>query len=250
MQPPPRSYPHAPFAFRNHQGQAEGQVVSSLTALASISLSSPMAASCGASAIASPAARTCSRSGRIPPSHSAMRGTNEARKLLAAGTDPSQKRKQEKRDAALANAKTFGAIADEVLSNKEASEASSSKMDKNRWLLKDLAPPLANRPITEITAADILHLLKHIENSGRRETARRLRGAIGSVFRYVIVTLRTTNDPTLALQSALLASKVNHHAAITDEKEFGGLARNRRLRRLAQLEGCPPVHRANIRASW
>jgi Arm domain-containing DNA-binding protein/integrase-like protein len=121
-----------------------------------------------------------------------------ARKLLAAGANPSEKRKQEKRDAAIQNANTFGAIADEVLSNKEANEAAASTMDKNRWLLTDLAAPLTDRPITEITAAEILQLLKHIEKSGRRESARRLRGAIGSVFRYAIVTLRATNDPTLA----------------------------------------------------
>jgi integrase len=149
-----------------------------------------------------------------------------ARKLLAAGVDPSEKRKQDKREAAIQNANTFGAVADEVLANKEANEASGSTMDKNRWLLKDLAAPLSDRPIAEITAAEILQLLKRIEKSGRRETARRLRGAIGSVFRYAIVTLRATSDPTLALQGALLAPKVNHRAAITDEKALGGLLRS------------------------
>lgn len=151
---------------------------------------------------------------------------DEARKLLAAGTNPSEKRKLEKREAAIQNANTFGAVADEVLSNKEANEASSSTFDKNRWLLKDLAAPLCDRPIAEITAAEILQLLKHIEKSGRRETARRLRGAIGSVFRYAIVTLRAASDPTLALHGALLAPKVNHRAAITDVKALGGLLRS------------------------
>jgi integrase len=151
---------------------------------------------------------------------------DEARKLLAAGTDPSDRRKQEKREAAIQNANTFGAVADEVLSNKETNEASSSTMDKNRWLLKELAAPLCGRPIAEITAAEILDLLKRVEKSGRRETARRLRGAIGSVFRYAIVTLRATSDPTLALHGALLAPKVNHRAAITDERAFGGLLRS------------------------
>jgi integrase len=162
-----------------------------------------------------------------------------ARKLLAAGTDPSAKRKQDKREAGIAAANTFGAIADEVLSNKEANEAAGSTMDKNRWLLKDLAAPLSDRPIAEITAAEILQLLKHIEKSGRRETARRLRGAIGSVFRYAIVTLRAANDPTLALQGALLAPKVNHRPAITDEKMFGGL-----LRAIDGYDGWPSLKAA------
>ena len=162
-----------------------------------------------------------------------------ARKLLASGADPSAKRKQERREAGVATANTFGAIADEVLSNKEANEASGSTLDKNRWLLKDLAAPLSDRPIAEITAAELLQLLKRIEKSGRRETARRLRGAIGSVFRYAIVTLRANSDPTLALQGALLAPKVNHRAAITDEKEFGGL-----LRSIDGYDGWPTLRAA------
>ena len=56
-------------------------------------------------------------------------------------------------------------------------------MSKNRWLLLELAAPLARRPINEIIPAEILVILKRIEKTGRRETARRLRGAIGTVFR-------------------------------------------------------------------
>jgi integrase len=96
-------------------------------------------------------------------------------------------------------------------------------MSKNRWMLEDLASPLANRPIAEIVAAEILIILKRIEKSGRRETARRLRGVVGSVFRHAIVTLRATTDPTLALRGALLRVRVTHRAAITDEKQLGTL---------------------------
>lgn len=112
-----------------------------------------------------------------------------------------------------------------MLANKEANEAASSTLSKNRWLLENLAAPLSSRPIAEITAAEILDLFKRIETSGRRETARRLRGLIGSVFRYAIVTLRATGDPTLAIHGALLAPKVQHRAAITDEKKIGELMR-------------------------
>ena len=161
---------------------------------------------------------------------------DEARRLLVAGIDPSAKRKQEKAAGAIVTANTFGAIADEVLANKEANEAASSTLSKNRWLLKDLAAPLANRPISEITAAEILQLLKRIETSGRRETARRLRGLIGSVFRYAIVTLRATSDPTIATHGALLTPKVQHRAAIVDEKHLGGL-----MRAIDDYDGWPTV---------
>jgi hypothetical protein len=68
----------------------------------------------------------------------------------------------------------------------------------------------------------VLDLLKRVEKSGRRETARRLRATMSMIFRLAIATLRATNDPTTALK-ALLQPKVQHRAAILDEKEFGGL---------------------------
>ena len=48
---------------------------------------------------------------------------------------------------------------------------------------------------------------------------------IGSVFRYAMVTLRATSDPTVVTQGALLAPKVQHRAAIVDDEQLGGLVR-------------------------
>lgn len=166
----------------------------------------------------------------------ARRKRDEAKKLLIEGTDPSTKKKLDDLAASAAAATTFGAIAREVLENKQANDAAGATMDKNRWLLEQLAAPLGNRPIAEITAAEILQLLKQIEKSGRRETARRLRGAIGSVFRYAMVTLRAIQDPTVAIHGALLAPKVEHRAAIVNEKRFGAL-----LRAIDEFDGWPSL---------
>lgn len=162
-----------------------------------------------------------------------------ARKLLEAGINPAEQRKRDKEARAVSDENTFGKVVAEVIANKEANEAASSTLSKNRWLLENLAAPLASRPIADITAAEILQLLKRIETSGRRETARRLRGLIGSVFRYAIVTLRATSDPTLAIHGALLAPKVQHRAAITDERKLGGL-----MRAIDGYDGWPTVRAA------
>jgi integrase len=161
---------------------------------------------------------------------------DSARSLLEAGIDPSAERKQIKAAELVAAANTFGAVAAEVLANKEANEAASATLSKNRWLLENLAAPLAARPIAEITAAEILEILRRIEKSGRRESARRLRGVIGSVFRYAIVTLRAKSDPTVAIHGALLPPKVRHRAAIIDEKALGGL-----MRAIDAYDGWPTV---------
>lgn len=148
---------------------------------------------------------------------------DEARKLVAAGVDPSQKRKEDRQSAHIAATNTFGIIALEYIEKCEAEGIAEQTGYKKRWLLLDLASPLCDKPIREIKAADILQLLKAIEKTGRRETALRLRAAIGAVYRYAIATLRAEYDPTYALRGALKAPVVKHRAAITDEAQLGPL---------------------------
>ncbi len=162
---------------------------------------------------------------------------DDAKKLISDGVDPAARKKLDRIAAETAARNTFGLVAGEFLSNVEANGAAPSTLAKNKWLLEDLAAPLANRPVADITAAEVLDLLKRIEKSGRRETARRLRGVMGTVFRLAVVTLRAPSDPTYALQGALLKAKPR--AAITDEKKFGGL-----LRAIDQFDGWPTIKAA------
>lgn len=150
----------------------------------------------------------------------------EAKKHLAHGVDPAHQKKLAKFTAAKAAATTFGLVADEYLERMKERNVAPSTLVKNSWLLENLAAPLRNRPIAEIIPAEILDVLQRIEKSGRRESARRLRGVVGSVFRYAVVTLRATGDPTTALHGALLAPEVMSRPAITNERQLGGLLRN------------------------
>jgi integrase len=164
---------------------------------------------------------------------------DNAHKLLADGIDPSQQRKLDAIARATAARNTFGELAEEHLEILRESGAAESTLNKNRWLLQDLAAPLTKRPITAITPAEILIILQRVQKSGRWETARRLRGAIGTVFRRAITTLRATNDPTYALRGALPAPKIQHRPAITDERELGAL-----MSSIDEYDGWPTVRAA------
>jgi integrase len=157
------------------------------------------------------------------PLASARDKRDEVKKLLASGVDPSVQKKLDKIAAEKAAQNTFGAVAAEHLANLGASGTAETTMTKNRWMLQVLAAPLTHRPIAQIAPIEVLEVLKRIEKSGRRETARKLRGAIGSVFRYAVVTLRATSDPTAPLRGALLKPNVQHRPAITDESRLGML---------------------------
>lgn len=134
---------------------------------------------------------------------------------------------------------TFGLIAEEYIERMKSNDAAEATIAKTTWLLQDLAKPLANRPIREIIPAELLDLLRRIEKSGRRETARRLRGIIGAVFRFAIVTIRADSDPTTALHGALLQPKTVARPAITNEREFGRL-----LALIDEYDGWPTIKAA------
>jgi integrase len=169
----------------------------------------------------------------------ARRKRDEAKKLLSEGIDPSQHRRLENLRARAAAQNTFGGVAAEFLENMEANKLSTRTLEKNRWLLEGLAAPLRSRPIADISAAELLDILKRIEKSGRRETAKRLRGVMGAVFRYAVVTLRATGDPTAALRGALLKPIVAHRSAITDEMQLGAL-----MNSIDEYDGWPTIRAA------
>jgi integrase len=149
----------------------------------------------------------------------------EAKALLASGVDPSQQRKTEKAAAAVSQENTFNAIADELLEKKRREGKSDATLGKNEWALSFARPSLGDRAITEITAADVLAVLRQVEARGRLETAGRLRALIGQVFRYAIATARAENDPTYALRGALTTPTTTHRPAIIDPVGFGALLR-------------------------
>jgi integrase len=164
-----------------------------------------------------------------------------AKALLADGKDPSGAKRAEKVAKARAAGHTFNAIADELVEKSRRETKAARTQSKLAWLLSLARPALGPRPITEISAADVLAVLRTVEGRGRLETAKRLRATIGQVFRYAVATARAENDPTSALKGALTAPTVTHRPAITDPVAFGAL-----LRAMAGDTGGAPETRAAL----
>lgn len=155
----------------------------------------------------------------------ARRMREDARRLLATGVDPGEKKKADKRSAIIAQGNTFGVIVDEFLAKMEKDKRAEPTLVKNRWMLRELAAPLTRRPINEISASEVLAVLKKIEDTGRRESALATRAAIGRVFRFAISSARAEHDPTSALRGALQQHVPESHPAITTAKELPGLVK-------------------------
>jgi integrase len=157
----------------------------------------------------------------------------EARKLIADGVDPSITKQAEKTAAA----DTFRVIGLEWLAKQKLAPAT---MEKARWTLDDLLfPDLGEKPISVITAPEVLAVLRRIEGRGAIETAHRTKQRASQIFRYAIATGRASHDPTGDLRGALQAANVEHRAAITEPKRAGEL-----LRAMADYTGQPSTHYA------
>jgi integrase len=148
-----------------------------------------------------------------------------ARKTLAHGQDPSQIKKAAKTAQIEDRSNTFATVARELADKKRRDKKAAATLRKFEWFMSFALPILGSRPIDEISAREVLVILKEVEARGIHETARKLRTAIGDVFRYAIATARAQNDPTTALRGALVTPTVTPRAAIVTPSAYGGLLR-------------------------
>ncbi len=148
-----------------------------------------------------------------------------ARKLLAAGIDPSEQRKAVKAAGEERAANSFAVIAAEWLALQKPRMAAAT-LEKAQWTFDELLNPwIGNRPIAEIEAPELLKLLRRIEDRGAHETAHRTKQRAGQVFRYAIATSRAKHDPSADLRGALAPVVSTSRAAITDPVKVGDLLR-------------------------
>lgn len=140
-----------------------------------------------------------------------------ARRLLADGKDPSAERQAEKRAREAAGKNTFEVIARSYLAQLarkvRTGKGSIKTYKKAKWMLETfIFPALGNRPVTAITASELLVELKKIEMKGLNETARRTKQRCAKVFRHAIRLGHPVRDITTDLRGLLEPPIVEHHA--------------------------------------
>lgn len=163
---------------------------------------------------------------------------DDARQLLADNIDPSAVRQAEK----LAQADTFEAIAREWLvagcpggrSKKGVSDNTGDQL--RRRLTTYVFPYVGRWPMTDVTAPELLKMLRRIESKGTHETAHRVRSLCSRVFRYAIATGRADRDPAADLIGALTPASTTNFPGITQPKRIGEL-----LRAIDGYDGQPSV---------
>lgn len=150
---------------------------------------------------------------------------DECRKQLAKGIDPGVARKAQRAARASKAANSFEVVAREWLKANIDPKADSHRKRVYARFENDIFPYLGSRPISDITAPELLEVIRKIENRGAGDTAHRTLGSCGQVFRYGVVTGRCEKDITADLRGALKPVEEQHFAAVTTPAEIGGILR-------------------------
>jgi integrase len=136
----------------------------------------------------------------------------QARKALAAGSDPSEVKREAKRLAQAKSDNAFETIAREWHGKQEHGWVPSYSKKMLARLESHVFPKLGKRPIADIKAPDVLTMLRVIESNGTLETARIVKQMCGQVFMYAIATGRAERNPVPDLRGALKTPVSKHHA--------------------------------------
>ncbi len=161
---------------------------------------------------------------------------HEARKQVAAGIDPGEHRKAKKSAKVAKQANSFEVVAREWYAKHSPNWAPNHGNRIIRRLERDIFPWIGGKPIADITAAQLLEVIRRVAQRGALETAHRALANCGQVFRYAIATGRAERDPSGDLRGALPPVKRTHFSSITEPKKVAEV-----LRALDGYEGTLPV---------
>lgn len=150
---------------------------------------------------------------------------DEARRHLALGVDPGQYKKSAKEALFRSTGSTFEAIATEWHTGQSPIWSEIHSKNVLDRLRQNVFPYLGSEAISEITAPELLKVLRRIEARGANETAHRVLGIIRKVFQYAIASGRAERNIASDVSGALQPVLKSHLAAVTEPRKAGELLR-------------------------
>ncbi|EPF6666631.1 TPA: tyrosine-type recombinase/integrase [Klebsiella pneumoniae] len=143
---------------------------------------------------------------------------DEAKKLVAAGINPSDVRKRDKQDRQNEISNTFESIAREWYEKRIDRWSVSYSEEMLKTFETDVFPYIGGRPIADIKPMELMGVLSRLDERGATEKLRKVRQRCGEVWRYAIVTGRAEYNPAPDLASAFSPHKKEHYAFLKTEE--------------------------------
>ena len=151
---------------------------------------------------------------------------DESKALLARGIDPSLHKQAAKAASIAETANAYEVVAREWHAKYAPGWTESNAERVLARQAKDVFSFIGKRPIAQISAPELLAVLRKVEERGALDTAHRILQDTSRIFRYAIATGRAERDPGADLKGALPVPRKGHFSTIVDTKEIGQLLRD------------------------
>lgn len=145
----------------------------------------------------------------------ARRLRDEARAKLRNGINPSAAKREARAAAEVASRNTFAAVAEDWVEANRSRWIPSHVVRVQSSLNRDVLPSLGARPIAEITAAEVLAVVKRVERREALDQAKRVLQRLTGIFALGVASLRCPANLARELRGAMKkAPKVTHRPSL------------------------------------
>lgn len=167
---------------------------------------------------------------------------DELRKLVAAGSDPVAVKREQKLAKTAASENTFEIVARQWYDHWKGPKNARHAGYVLARLEADVFPAIGAQPIAEITAPELVRMVKTIEKRGALDIAKRCLQMTGQIFRYAIahgIGGTSRNPATDIKPTDVLTPRKKENYARIDARELPQL-----LRKIEGYQGTPTTRLA------
>ncbi|MDP3280794.1 MAG: tyrosine-type recombinase/integrase [Nitrosomonas sp.] len=157
------------------------------------------------------------------------------KELLVQGIDPSLHRQEQKQLEAIAAENSFESVARLWWSHWKHDKTERHASYTIRRMEADIFPAIGHKPVNEITAPQLIAMVRKVESRGALDIAKRVLTMCGQVMRYAVAHGLAERNPAADIKPAdvLKPAKKANHARLS-EKELPEL-----LRKIDAYDGQP-----------
>lgn len=142
----------------------------------------------------------------------------EAKQNARQGINPNEQKRTAQAAKRESDKNTFHAIALEWFERGKAKRSAGYNRQILETLQNNVFPLLGKRNIKSITTADVLAVIRKMEERGAHAVAINAKLFISAVYRYAIITQRAEVDPAAPLRGIIERKPVQHARALSKEE--------------------------------
>ncbi|MBL8499644.1 MAG: integrase arm-type DNA-binding domain-containing protein [Nitrosomonas sp.] len=142
------------------------------------------------------------------------------KELLGKGIDPSENRKEEKQQAAIAAENSFESIARQWWNHWKHDKTERHAGYTIRRMEADIFPVIGYKPVNEITATQFIAIVRKVESRGALDIAKRVLTLCGQIMRYAVAHGLAERNPATDIKPSdvLKPTKKTNHARLSEKE--------------------------------